>query len=94
MHSGMGNFIADSKIWHPADSSLILIGNYCNLSIENSIVIEKKGVDPAHLMSGIASTDSGLARAEMSPVGLPRALAFITRRIILPDLVLGTSLTK
>ena len=45
-------------------------------------------------MSGMASTASGLASAERSPVGLPKALALMTRRMILPDLVLGTSLTN
>lgn len=55
---------------------------------------EKRREFPAYLMSGIASTASGLARADRSPVGLPSALALTTRRMIFPDLVLGTSFTK
>jgi hypothetical protein len=49
----------------------------------------KKEMNPAHFMSGIASTASGLARADRSPVGLPRALALMTRRIYLSRPGLG-----
>jgi hypothetical protein len=55
--------------------------------------LRKKNVS-AQVISGIASTASGLARADTSPVGWPIALALMTRRMILPLLVLGTSLTK
>ena len=65
-----------------------------NRNLNRGLKAKKKKDYSAHLMSGMASTDSGLARAEMSPVGLPRALALMTRRMILPDLVLGTSFTK
>ena len=61
---------------------------------ENEEKIKEKKVPSAHLMSGMASTASGLARADISPVGWPMALALMTRRMILPLLVLGTSLTK
>ncbi len=43
---------------------------------------------------GDPSTASGFIRVEISPTGWPMALALMTRRMILPDLVLGTSLTK
>jgi len=45
-------------------------------------------------MSGMCSTASGFMRVDMSPTGFPRDFALITRRMILPDLVLGRSLTK
>jgi len=61
----------------------------CNNEAGTRETRKKRKDISANLMSRMASTDSGVARAEMSHVGLPRALALMTRRMILPDLGLG-----